>query len=160
VLTAEKPIGDYFEATLAGAKDAKLTANWVSSELLGRLNKAGQSIEQSPIKAEELAELIALIADKTISGKIAKDVFEKMWAAGGGQSPKAIVEKEGLVQVTDEGAIRAACEAAVAGNPKQLEQYRSGKTNLLGFFVGQVMKATQGKANPELVNKILAELLK
>ena len=104
-----------------------------------------------------MAELLGLIVDKTISGKIAKEVFEKMWHSGEG--PKAIVEKEGLVQVTDGAAIEAACRAAVQANTKQAEAYRSGKVQLLGFFVGQVMKATGGKANPELVNTTLKTLL-
>jgi aspartyl-tRNA(Asn)/glutamyl-tRNA(Gln) amidotransferase subunit B len=159
VLTAERPIADYFEAVVtAGAgTDAKAAANWVSSELLARLHRDGKSIEASPVAAAQLAELIGLIGDKTISGKIAKEVFEKMWSSGKG--PKDIVASEGLTQVTDESAIEAACQAAIAANPKQVEGYRSGKVQLLGFFVGQVMKATQGKANPELANQILKRLL-
>jgi aspartyl-tRNA(Asn)/glutamyl-tRNA(Gln) amidotransferase subunit B len=156
VLTAEKPIADFFD-TVAATADPKAAANWVSSELLGRLNKDGKSVAESPVTPTALAELIGLVADKTISGKIAKDVFDKMWTSGG--SPKAIVAAEGLTQVTDESAIEAACKAAVEANPKQVAGYKSGKTNLLGFFVGQVMKATGGRANPELVNAKLKALL-
>ncbi len=156
VLTAERAIADYFEEA-AEAASAKLAANWISTELLGRLKLDGKSIEESPVKASALAELIGLIVDQTISGKIAKDVFEKMWTSGRGA--RAIVEAEGLTQVTDAGAIEAACRAAVDGNPEKARQYRAGKAQLLGFFVGQVMKATQGKANPAMVNEILKKLL-
>jgi aspartyl-tRNA(Asn)/glutamyl-tRNA(Gln) amidotransferase subunit B len=157
VLTADKAIADFFEAVLAQKAEPKLAANWLSSELLGRLNKDDRSIEQTPVSAERLAGLLALVTDKTISGKIAKDVFDKMWSSD--RTAKQIVDAEGLVQVTDTGAIEAACKAAVDGNPKQAAAYKAGKTNMLGFFVGQVMKATQGKANPELVNEVLKRLL-
>jgi aspartyl-tRNA(Asn)/glutamyl-tRNA(Gln) amidotransferase subunit B len=157
VLTADQEIADYFEAVLGGGADGKIAANWVTSELLGRLNKDDKPISASPVSAERLRGLLQLIADKTISGKIAKDVFGKMWS--GDKTAKQIVDEEGLVQVTDQGAIEAACRAAVDANPKQVEAYRAGKGNMLGFFVGQVMKATQGKANPELVNEILKKLL-
>jgi aspartyl-tRNA(Asn)/glutamyl-tRNA(Gln) amidotransferase subunit B len=157
VLTADKNIADYFEAMLAEKSDSKLSANWLVTELLGRLKKDEKSIDASPVSAERLAGLVALIADKTISGKIAKDVFDKMWSSQ--KSAKQIVDDEGLVQVTDTSAIEAACQAAVDGNPRQAEAYRAGKTSLLGFFVGQVMKATAGKANPELVNELLKKRL-
>jgi aspartyl-tRNA(Asn)/glutamyl-tRNA(Gln) amidotransferase subunit B len=157
VLTAEKPIADYFEAVVSAGAEVKAAANWVSSELLARLNRDDQPIEAAPVNAQNLAELIALISNKTISGKIAKDVFDKMWTSGRGAD--AIVESEGLVQVTDAGALEAACRAAVDGNPKQVEQYKKGNSKLIGFFVGQVMKQTQGKANPEMVNEILKKLL-
>ena len=157
VLTAEKPIADYFEAVLATGVEAKAAANWVSGELLGRLNRDGTSIDQSPVPAPQLGELIGLITDGTISGKIAKDVFDKMCATGRGA--REIVQAEGLTQVTDRAAILAACRAAVESNPKQAQGYRAGNEKLLGFFVGQVMKATQGKANPQLVNEVLRALL-
>jgi aspartyl-tRNA(Asn)/glutamyl-tRNA(Gln) amidotransferase subunit B len=157
VLTAERAISDYFEAVLAGGADAKVAANWISSELLARLNRDGKHIGEAPVSAPALAELIALIANKTISGKIAKDVFDKMWTSGRGA--RAIVEAEGLTQVTDSAAIEAACRAAVESNPKQVEQFKKGNEKLIGFFVGQVMKQTQGKANPEMVNAILKKLL-
>jgi len=154
VLTSEKPIADYFEQVRAEPKTA---ANWVSVELMARLNRDGKGIESSPVSPAALSELLGLIADKTISGKIAKDVFDKMFSTGRGA--REIVEAEGLTQVTDAAALEAACRAAVDANPKQVEQYRGGNTKLIGFFVGQVMKATQGKANPELVNQILKKLL-
>ena len=157
VLTAEKSIAEYFEAVVRGGVDAKAAANWIAVELLARLNRDGKSIEHTPVNATNLAELIGLMADKTISGKIAKDVFEKMWT--GKLRAREIVESEGLVQVTDAGALEAACRAAVEGNPKQVEQYKKGNEKLIGYFVGQVMKATQGKANPEMVNEILKRLL-
>jgi aspartyl-tRNA(Asn)/glutamyl-tRNA(Gln) amidotransferase subunit B len=172
-LTADNAIADYFEAMLRALPhpeaDAvllggrhiwpvdKLAANWLSSELLGRLNKADLEITASPVAAPELAALVDLIEQEVISGKIAKDVLDKMWSTGKGA--KQIVDEEGLVQVTDTTAIEAACKAAVDGNPKQAEAYRGGKAQLLGYFVGQVMKATQGKANPELVNATLKKLL-
>jgi len=157
VLTADKTIADYFEAVLAHRVDAKLAANWVTSELLGRLNRDDKTIEETQVSAERLAGLVALISDKTISGKIAKDVFEKLWSSD--KPAKQIVEEEGLVQLTDTAAIEAACKIAVEGGTRQAEAYRAGKLNMLGYFVGQVMKATQGKANPELVNEILKKLL-
>jgi aspartyl-tRNA(Asn)/glutamyl-tRNA(Gln) amidotransferase subunit B len=157
VLTAEKPIADYFEAMLAAGTEPKTAANWVSGDFLGRLNREGLAIEAAPVGPQALAALLALVADQTISGKIAKDVFDKMWTSGRGA--REIVEAEGLTQVTDSAAIEAACRAAIEKNPKQVTDYRAGKEHLLGFFVGQVMKATQGKANPVLVNQILKQLL-
>jgi aspartyl-tRNA(Asn)/glutamyl-tRNA(Gln) amidotransferase subunit B len=157
VLTDERPLADYFEAAARAHGDAKKVANWISSELLRELHRHGGDITACPVRPEALAELVKLIDDGTISGKIAKDVFARMYASGDG--PRAIVEREGLTQVTDTGAIEEACRAAVAANPKQAEQYRAGKTNMLGFFVGQVMKATGGKANPQLVNEVLRRLL-
>jgi aspartyl-tRNA(Asn)/glutamyl-tRNA(Gln) amidotransferase subunit B len=157
VLSSEKPLADYFDSVRENGVETKLAANWVLSEVLGRLNRTNLPIDHSPVSPAALAELIGLIVDKTISGKIAKDVFEKMWSGGGGA--RQIVEAEGLTQVTDTAALEAACKAAVDDNPKQAAGYRGGQTKLLGFFVGQVMKATQGKANPELVNTILKRLL-
>ena len=163
VLTEERALAAYFDAAARAHGDGKKIANWVLSELLRELNRDGRSIgsvdsvESCPVAPERLAELVRLIDDGTISGKIAKDVFGKMYATG--DAPRSIVEREGLLQVTDTGAIEAACRAAVAANPKQVEQYRAGKTAMLGFFVGQVMKATGGKANPQLVNETLKRLL-
>ncbi len=157
VLTAEKEVADYFEAVLASGVETKTAANWVSSELLGRLHRDGKSIAASPVAAAAMAELLGLLGDRTISGKIAKDVFEKMWTSGRGA--KEIVQAEGLTQVTDPIALEAACRAAVDANPKNAEGYRGGNAKLFGFFVGQVMKATGGKANPALVNEILKRLL-
>jgi aspartyl-tRNA(Asn)/glutamyl-tRNA(Gln) amidotransferase subunit B len=157
VLTADKNIADYFERMLSHGSDGKLSANWLGSELLAKLKKDEKDIDASPVSAERLAGLVALVSGKTISGKMAKDVFDKMWSSG--KSAKQIVDEEGLVQVTDHAAIEAACRAAVDENPRQVAAYQGGKVQLLGFFVGNVMKATGGKANPEIVNEILKKLL-
>ncbi|SFF47135.1 aspartyl/glutamyl-tRNA(Asn/Gln) amidotransferase subunit B [Fontimonas thermophila] len=158
VLTSEAALADYYEdvVRISGA-DAKLCANWVITDLLGALNKRGEDITASPVTAAMLAGLIARIADQTISGKLAKDVFEAMLAGEG--TADEIIKAKGLVQITDEGAIRKAIEDVIAQNPRQLADYRAGKDKLFGFFVGQVMKATQGKANPELVNRLLKDRL-
>jgi aspartyl-tRNA(Asn)/glutamyl-tRNA(Gln) amidotransferase subunit B len=156
-LTLEKPLADYFESVAGASGDPKAAANWVASELLGRLNAAKMGIEQSPVTPDSLASLIRLINDGTISGKIAKTIFDEMFAGSG--EPGAIVARHGLTQITDEGAIVSAVEKVIADNPSQAALYRGGKTATLGWFVGQVMKATGGKANPALVNKILKEKL-
>jgi len=153
VLTSSRELADYFEAVAARCPDAKLAANWVMGELSAALNKAGLEIDQSPVDAAMLAGLLARISDETISGKIAKEVFEAMWQ-GEGDADRVIAAR-GLEQVKDTGAIEALVEEAIAANPQQLEQYRAGKTKLMGFFVGQVMKASGGKANPQQVNEIL-----
>ena len=151
VLTLERPSADYFEAVAKG-RNAKSAANWVINELFGRLNKEGKSIEESPVSADQLGGVIDLIEDGTISGKIAKDLFEIVWAEGG--DPKELVEKRGLKQVTDTGAIEKAIDAVMAANPDKVAQAKA-KPTLAGWFVGQVMKATGGKANPQAVNEIL-----
>ncbi len=155
VLAAERATAEYFEAVAAG-RDAKTAANWVMGDLFGMLNKAGLGIEDSPIAAARLGALIDLISDGTISGRIAKDVFAEMAATGA--DPGAIVAAKGLRQVTDTAAIEAAVDAALAAHPAQVAQY-AGNPKVLGFFVGQVMKATQGKANPALVNELLRKKL-
>jgi aspartyl-tRNA(Asn)/glutamyl-tRNA(Gln) amidotransferase subunit B len=155
VLAAERATADYFE-TVARGRDAKIAANWVMGDLFGALNKSGLGIEQSPVAAGQLGALIGLIADGTISGRIAKDVFAEMVATGA--DPAAIIEQKGLRQVTDTGAIEEAVDAALAANPAQVAQYATN-SKVLGFFVGQVMKATQGKANPALVNELLKKKL-
>ncbi len=157
VLTGSRELADYFEAVVAAAGDAKLSANWVMGELSGALNKAGLEITQSPIDAATLAGLLLRIRDETISGKIAKEVFEAIWDGEG--DADAVINARGLRQVTDNTAIEAMVEEAIAANPEQLEQYRAGKTKLMGFFVGQVMKASGGKANPQQVNEILKRRL-
>lgn len=158
VLSGSRELGAYYEAVVeASGADPKIVANWVSVELLGHLNKAGKDIADSPLAAEDMAGLLKRIADETISGRIAKDVLEAMLAGEG--SADAIIEAKGLKQITDTGAIDKICEEVMAQNPKQLEQYRAGKDKLLGFFVGQVMKATQGKANPAELNRILKDKL-
>ena len=157
VLTATRSVADYFESVAAGVGDPKLAANWVMGELAGALNKAAQDVEDSPVSAQALAGLLARIEDNTISGKIAKEVFEAMWAGEG--TADEIIDKRGLRQITDEGAIQQVIDQVLADNPGQLEQYRAGKDKLFGFFVGQVMKATRGKANPAQVNELLRKAL-
>ena len=149
VLVAEQSTALFFEAVAKG-RDAKQAANWVTGDLFGALNRTGTSIETSPVSAENLGALLDLIADNTINGKIAKQVFEEMVATGA--APAAIVEAKGLRQVTDTSAIDAAVDAIMAANPDKVAEYRSGKDKLFGFFVGQVMKAMAGKGNPALVN--------
>ncbi|MDI3259446.1 MAG: Asp-tRNA(Asn)/Glu-tRNA(Gln) amidotransferase subunit GatB [Sinobacteraceae bacterium] len=158
VLTAERALADYYETVVeSSGADPKLCANWVITDLLGGLNKLGCELAASPVSAGALAGLLKRIVDKTVSGKLAKEVFEAMLAGEG--SADQIIAARGLVQITDEAAIVAAIEAVMAKNPSQLAEYRAGKDKLFGFFVGQVMKATQGKANPEAVNKLLKEKL-
>jgi aspartyl-tRNA(Asn)/glutamyl-tRNA(Gln) amidotransferase subunit B len=156
VLVAERERADYFEAVLGLIKDAKkdgkLAANWVINELLGRLNKEGHDIADSKVSPKQIAGIVDLIAGDTISGKIAKDLFEIVWSEGG--DPAAIVEKRGLKQVTDTGAIEKAVDEIIAANPDKVEQVKA-KPTMLGWFVGQVMKASGGKANPAAVNDIL-----
>lgn len=156
VLIAEQEKAAYFEK-VANGQDPKLAANWVISNLFGALNKVGKTIQDSPISPEQLGELLGLISDNTISGKIAKDVFVDMFETG--KSASDIVEEKGLKQVTDTGAIEKVIDEVIANNPDMLTQYRAGKDKLFGFFVGQVMKASQGKANPGMVNQILKQKL-
>jgi aspartyl-tRNA(Asn)/glutamyl-tRNA(Gln) amidotransferase subunit B len=156
VLIAERPRADFYE-TVAKGRDTKLAANWVINELLGALNKDGKTLEDSPVSAEQLGGLIALISDNTISGKIAKDVFADMYETG--KDAAAIVEEKGLKQVTDTGAIEAVIDEVIAENPDNVAAYQGGKDKLFGFFVGQVMKKSQGKANPAMVNELLKKKL-
>src|SRR5919205_2896379 len=151
VLVGERASADFFEAVAKG-RDGKTAANWVINELFGRLNREGHGIEDSPISAEQLGAIIDLIGEGTISGKIAKDLFEIVWIDGG--DPRAIVEARGMRQVTDTGAIEKAVDEIIAKNPDKVEQAKA-KPTLLGWFVGQVMKATGGKANPQAVNELL-----
>jgi aspartyl-tRNA(Asn)/glutamyl-tRNA(Gln) amidotransferase subunit B len=159
VLSASRELGGYFEAVVAalvtalGQPHAKLAANWVMGELSGMLNRDNLEITESRISAGALAGLLKRIVDTTISGKIAKEVFESMWADG--KAADAIIEERGLKQITDSGAIESVIDEVMAANPKQLADYRSGKDKLFEFFVGQVMKATRGKANPAQVNELL-----
>ncbi|HIP77782.1 MAG TPA: Asp-tRNA(Asn)/Glu-tRNA(Gln) amidotransferase subunit GatB [Kiloniellaceae bacterium] len=157
VLTASRELADYYEAVAQACGEAKLAANWVSGELAAALNKAGLDITASPVSAAELGGLLRRILDNTVSGKIAKQVFEAMWAGEG--DADSIIDAKGLKQITDSGAIEKIIDEVIAANPGQLEQYRSGKEKLFGFFVGQVMKATQGKANPQQVNALLKKKL-
>jgi aspartyl-tRNA(Asn)/glutamyl-tRNA(Gln) amidotransferase subunit B len=158
VLTASRELADYYEDVVrAVAREPKLAANWVMGELAAALNKESLDVGSGKMPAARLAGLLARIADQTISGKIAKEVFEAMWAEGG--SADAIIESKGLQQITDTGAIERAIEEVMAKNPGQLADYRAGKDKLFGFFVGQVMKATQGKANPAQLNELLKKKL-
>ncbi len=159
VLTASREMADYYEAVLArlGSGNEKLAANWVMGELSGALNKDGVEVTESRVDASRLAGLLERIVDETISGKIAKDVFEQMWAEG--KDADVIIEEKGLKQITDTGAIEKVIDEIMAANPKQLADYRSGKDKLFGFFVGQVMKSTGGKANPAQVNDLLKRKL-
>jgi aspartyl-tRNA(Asn)/glutamyl-tRNA(Gln) amidotransferase subunit B len=156
VLVAEKETAQFFERVAAG-RDAKTAANWVMGDLFGALNRLGVGIEQSPISAEQLGSLIDLIADRTISVRLAKDVFAEMVASGA--DPGAVVEAKGLRQVTDSGAIEAAIDAVLASQADKVTEYRAGRDKLYGFFVGQIMRATEGKANPALVNELLRKKL-
>ncbi len=159
VLTASRELGAYYEETVAAlGGEPKLCANWVMGDLAGFLNKDGKDIAQSPVSATQLAGLLRRIQDRTISGKIAKEVFEALWAGEG--DTDAIIEKRGLKQITDTSAIEKVIDDVIAANPDQLAQYRAGKDKLFGFFVGQVMKLSKGKANPQQVNDLLAQKLK
>lgn len=157
VLTSSKALAQFFEAVLEHYHDAKAVSNWIMGELLRLLNASGKEIQESPITPQGLAELLTLIDKGTISGKIGKQVFEEMFNTG--QGAEEIVKAKGLVQITDEGAIKAVVEKVIAANPKSVEDYKNGKKQAIGFLVGQVMKETKGKANPQLVNKFLQELL-
>jgi len=162
-LTASRDHADYFETVVKAADgEAKLSANWVMGELSAVLNKSNQDITQSPVNAEMLGGMIKRIKDNTISGNIAKQVFEAM--CNGEGSADEIIEKQGLKQVTDTGAIEKLVNEVIAANPDQVKQYQQAPTEkqgkLIGFFVGQVMKKSQGKANPQQVNQILQEKLK
>lgn len=157
VLTAEAETAFWFEELLAHGVDPKQGSNWLLSELFGALNKLGKTLDESPVSPAQAAELLKLVADGTISGSIAKQVFEIMLETG--QGAAAIVEEKGLKQTSDTGAIEAVIAEILANNPGQLEQYRGGKEALFGFFVGQTMKAMQGKANPQVVNDLLKKAL-
>jgi aspartyl-tRNA(Asn)/glutamyl-tRNA(Gln) amidotransferase subunit B len=166
VLTAEAETARWFEALLAegvrvqekaGQEVARAAANWLISDLFGALNKLGKDLEESPVSPTQGAELLALVADGTISGPLAKQVFEIMLETG--DAPGRIVEERGLKQTSDTGAIEQVIAGVLEANPNQLEQYRGGKEALFGFFVGQTMKAMGGKANPAMVNALLKKAL-
>ena len=159
VLTASRELADYYEEVVRAAPaDPKLAANWVMGDLAAALNKEGLEVSSGKLTAARLGELLRRISDRTISGKIAKEVFEIMWADGA--DADAVIESKGLRQITDSGAIERAIEEAMARNPAQLAEYRAGKDKLFGFFVGQVMKATGGKANPAQLNELLLRKLR
>ncbi|ABL00685.1 Asp-tRNA(Asn)/Glu-tRNA(Gln) amidotransferase subunit GatB [Pelobacter propionicus] len=158
VLTASRPLAEYYEECVACHHDGKAVSNWVMGEVTRGLNDSGLSIENCPVTPRLLGGLLKLMDNGTISGKIAKTVFDEMWKSG--KEPAVIVEEQGLVQVSDNGAILAIIDEIMAKNQGQVAEYRSGKDKLFGFFVGQVMKASKGKANPSLVNELLLEKLK
>lgn len=157
IITSSRAMAEYFDAVVATGADPKLAANWIMGDLAKNLNEDGIDIAKSPVSAERLGKMIGLIMKDTISGKIAKKVFKEMWTNE--DDPEKIVKDKGLVQITDTGAIEAAVDAAIAANPKAVAEYKGGKTKAIGALVGQVMKATRGKANPQMVNKMLAEKL-
>ncbi|HEX9948912.1 MAG TPA: Asp-tRNA(Asn)/Glu-tRNA(Gln) amidotransferase subunit GatB, partial [Thermodesulfobacteriota bacterium] len=153
VITASKALADYYEECVRLFPDPKQVSNWIMGDLLRLLKEDEKEAEASPLSPRQLAEMLGLIKDGTISGKIAKTVFEEMYNTGKGA--REIVEEQGLVQITDQGAVEQAVEKVLQTHQKEVEAYKNGKEKLFGFFVGQVMKATQGKANPQLVNEIL-----
>lgn len=157
ILTNSRELAEYFEATAKQSGEAKLSANWVIGELSGMLNKEGKDIADSPVTAEMLAGMLTRIKDNTISGKIAKEVFEAMWSGEG--DADTIIESKGLKQISDTGAIEKVLDEIIAANPQQFEQLKAGKDKLMGFFVGQVMKAMAGKANPAQVNELMKKKL-
>ncbi|MHC1727772.1 MAG: Asp-tRNA(Asn)/Glu-tRNA(Gln) amidotransferase subunit GatB [Syntrophobacteraceae bacterium] len=157
VLTSSKPLAAYFEKAVKEFPQPKVISNWMMSELLRELNRDNREIEECPVSPEDLAQLLILLDSGVISGKIAKAVFEEMYTTGG--SARRIVDEKGLVQVRDESEIESAIDQVLSENPKEVEQFRGGKDKLLGFFVGQVMRKTKGKANPQIVNDILRKKL-
>ena len=157
VLVADKEVAEYFEEVVAAKADPKLVCNWISGELMRIMNENKVDIRNVGIPTESLASLIQFLQEGSISGKIAKTVFEEMVQSG--KDPATIIEVRGLKQVSDEGALRGLLETLLNNNPNQVEQYRAGKTQIKGFFVGQVMKETKGQANPKIVNQLLEELL-
>lgn len=157
VLTSSKSLANYFEAAVQEFPQPKVVSNWIMAELMRELKKDERDIEECPVTPTHLANMLKMIEDGTISGKIAKTVFEEMYRTG--KDAEAIVKEKGLIQVTDEGVIQRYIEDVINGNPEQVEAYKQGKEKLFGFFIGEVMKKTKGKANPKLVNKILKKRL-
>lgn len=156
-LTADRELADYYEEAARASNNPRVASNWIRSELLRELESAGKSASDSPISPAELGALIRFIDEGKISGKQGKDVLVEMFASG--KSAEAVINERGLVQVSDAGEIDSIIDGVISANPTQLEQYRSGKEALFGFFVGQVMKASKGKANPKVVNERLKEKL-
>jgi len=157
VLTGERPMAEYFEATVAAGADAKQAANWIASDIAGYLNSNKLTIRDLPLQPQQLAELIGAIADGTISSKIAKEVLPELLEQGG--SPRELVEQKGLIQISDASELEPIIDRVLADNPDKVEQYRNGKTKLQGFFVGQVMKQTGSRADPKLTNQLLGQKL-
>jgi len=156
-LTQTRAASEYFETVARVSGDAKIAANWVMGDLMGALKAEGREIADSPVTAENLGELVRMIARGELSGKLAKEVFSKMFSSG--DSPAAIVEREGLKQISDTGALENVIADVIAAHPKQVEQYKGGKTTVLNFLVGQAMKATRGQANVTVVTELLKQKL-
>jgi len=152
-------VADYFEATVEASKQARHAANWVINEIGSRLQKSDIGIEESPVSAEQLGGVLVRLADGTISGKIAKQVLDALWA-GEGKTADEVIEAKDLKQISDSGAIEAIVDEVLKANPGQVEEYLGGKDKVMGFFVGQIMKASKGKANPGQVNQLLQAKLK
>jgi aspartyl-tRNA(Asn)/glutamyl-tRNA(Gln) amidotransferase subunit B len=157
VLTQSRAAGDYFETAVKASGDPKLTANWIMGDLMASLKAENRDIADSPVSAENLGALVKLIASGELSGKLAKEIFPRMFSTG--DSPAAIAEREGLKQISDTGALDAVIADVIAGNPKQVEQYRGGKTTVVNYLVGQAMKATRGQANVAVVTELLKQKL-
>jgi len=157
VLTAFRAVSEYFEEVAAVSQEPKQAANWVMGDLAALLKAAGKEITESPVAARELGALVALIVKGELSGKLAKDVLPKMFESG--EPAAVIMEREGLKQISDTGALEKIIDEVIAASPKQVEQYRSGKTTVIGYFVGQVMKASRGQANPATLNELLKSKL-
>jgi aspartyl-tRNA(Asn)/glutamyl-tRNA(Gln) amidotransferase subunit B len=158
IITSTKPLSMYYEETVRLFPEPKTVSNWIMGDLLRELKRDEREINQCPVTPLHLADMLSMIKDGTISGKIAKDVFEEMYRTG--EKPSKIVQEKGWVQILDKGEIEKAIEKAIQGNPKLVDDYRKGKEKLFGFFVGEVMKETKGKANPKLLNELLKEKLK
>ncbi len=157
VLTQSKELAGYYETVAAVSKNPKASANWVMNDLLGRLNAVGKEIDETPVSAEALAKLIQKIDSAEISGKIAKTVFEEMFETS--KTPETIIQEKGFAQISDTGQLEAVIQKIIAANASNVASYKAGKTALLGFFVGQVMKETKGQANPALVNELVKKAL-
>ena len=157
VLTQTRELSEYFERVVKASGDARAACNWVMGDLMGALKAEGKEIAQSPVTPEQLGELVGMLAKGEVTGKLAKEIFPKMLATG--DSPRAIMDREGLKPISDESALEKIVDDIIAANPKQVEQYRGGKTTVLGFFVGQAMKATRGQANPQSIQDILKRKL-
>jgi aspartyl-tRNA(Asn)/glutamyl-tRNA(Gln) amidotransferase subunit B len=158
ILTSAKPLSGYYEETVKLFSEPKIVSNWMMGDLLRELKRDEKEIDQCPVTPQHLAKMLSMIQEGTISGKIAKDVFEEMYRTG--ERPEKIVRDKGWVQILDQGEIEQAIEKAMEANPKQVDDYRKGKEKIFGFFVGEVMKQTKGKANPKLVNELLKKKLK
>jgi len=156
-LTLSRPLADYYEAAAKTSGEPKLAANWILGELTFRLNETGRDILQSPVSTENLSELISLVVNGTVSGKMAKDILLEMFATG--KQAAEVIAAKGFEQIADPEKITLVAREVMAANPKQVEQYRGGKTATLGWFVGQVMKATRGQANPQMVQEVLKKEL-